>query len=64
MRLKTFLDGCNKENGEKTDCNSWIFKARYEGKVDLRAVCFNRRTVVHYDTVMRTTCVKEEDEAL
>ena len=41
-----------------------FFSARYEGKVKLRAVCLNRRRVVHYDTVKSTTCVKEEDEAL
>ncbi len=54
----------NSENGEKKRCNSWIFEARYEGKVELRAVCLNSRRVVHYDTVKSTTCVKEEDEAL
>ena len=66
MRLNTFLDAikANSENGEKKRCNSWIFSARYEGKVKLRAVCLNSRRVLHYDTVMSTTLVKEEDEAL
>ena len=52
------------EDGVKKRCNSWIVEARYEGEVKLRAVCLNSRRVVHYDTVKRTTCVKEEDEAL
>ena len=41
-----------------------FFEARYEGKVEMRAVCLNIRRVVHYDTVKSTTRVKEEDEAL
>ena len=41
-----------------------FFWARYEGKIELRAVCLNRKRVVHFDAVMRTTRVKEEDEAL
>ena len=41
-----------------------FFSARYEGKVELRAICLNSRGVVHYDTVKSTTCVKEEDETL
>ena len=40
------------------------FLGRYEGKVELRAVCLNSRRGVHYETVKITTCVKEEDEAL
>ena len=54
----------NSENGENKRCNDWIFSARYEGEVELRAVCLNSGIVVHYDTVKSTTCVKEEDEAL
>ena len=54
----------NPENGEKKRDNSWIFSARYEGNVELRAVCLNSRRVVHYVTVKSTTRVKEEDEAL
>ena len=54
----------NSENGEKKRCYSCIFYARYEGEVELRAVCLNSRRVVHYDTVKSTTRVKEENEAL
>ena len=53
----------NSENGEKKRCNSGIFQARYEGKVELRAVCLNSK-IVKNDAVMRTTHMKEEDEAL
>ena len=66
MRLKSFIDGCNNGelgDGEKKRCNSWIFSTRYEGKVELRAVCLNSSRVMHYETVKSTTRVKEEDEA-
>jgi len=65
--LKTFLDGCSKgelREWREESCNSWIFWTRYEGKVEMRAVCGNRRRVVNYDAMTRTTRVKEEDEAL
>ena len=54
----------NSENGEKKRCNRQTFQTRDEGEVKLRANCLNSRRVVHYDTVMSTTRVKEEDEAL
>ena len=59
IRPKTFLEGCNKgelrEWREET-LQHKVFSARYEGKVELRVVCWNRRRVVTYDRHGNHTC--------